>query len=312
MNAHALRVIEFPAALELVAGKASSALGAERVRELSPRTERDWLDREHSRVTAVRSFVDGDLNWHPQPIADVRAALARLRVEGASLSALDLVAISGVLRSSRLTRESLKKDEVSAVARALLAPELESLIVSPADEKKIGSAIDDDGNVRDEASPQLRRIRRELRGSQGELVKLLERLIAKLEPHHQVADMSVTVRNGRFVIPVRKEARTTLGGIVHDTSSTGATLFVEPPAAVEAGNRIRELEVEEIREIDRILADRGDARCAHRARHALCACAVRDRLRMRNDRARQRRRWIRNIEWPPSTAPLAGNARCGI
>jgi DNA mismatch repair protein MutS2 len=255
MNAHALRVIEFPAALELVAGRASSALGAERLREFSPHAERPGLDLEHSRVTAVRSLVEGEARWHPQAIPDVRPALARLRVEGASLSALDLLAILGILRSSRLTLEALKREDIPAVSRALLAPELQSLIASPANEKKIAGAIDDDGNMRDEASPQLRRIRRELRGSQGELVKLLERIVAKLESHHQVPDMSVTVRNGRFVIPVRREARSTVGGIVHDTSSTGGTLFVEPPAAVEAGNRIRELEVEEIREIDRILAE---------------------------------------------------------
>ena len=133
MNAHALRVIELPAALELVAGKASSSLGAERVRELEPRTDSEWLDREHSRVTGVRSLIESDVNWHPQPIPDVRPALARLRVEGASLSAIDLLSIAGVLRSSRLTREVLKADEVSAVARALLAPEVDALIVSAGD-----------------------------------------------------------------------------------------------------------------------------------------------------------------------------------
>lgn len=259
MNAHALRVIEFPAALELVAGKASSALGAERVRELSPHADRDWLEREQARVIVVRSLVEGEAHWRPQAIPDVRPALARLRVEGAALSAADLLALSGVLRSSRLTRDFLGGEDVPPLSRALLAPELDSLFVSPADEKKIGVAIDDDGNVRDEASPLLRRVRRELRGSQGELVKLLERLAARLEPHHQVPDMSVTVRNGRFVIPVRREARSVIGGIVHDTSSTGGTLFVEPPAAVEAGNRIRELEIDEIREIDRILAELTEA-----------------------------------------------------
>src|SRR5215210_432674 len=155
MNGHALRVIEFPAALDLVAGKASSSLGADRIRELAPQTDRVSLDREHSRVTATRSLVEGDLNWHPQPILDVRPALARVRVEGASLSAIDLVAISGVLRSSRLTRDALNAAEVSPVARALLAPEIDLLFVSPADEKRIASAIDDDGNVRDEASPHL-------------------------------------------------------------------------------------------------------------------------------------------------------------
>ena len=259
MNSHALRVIEYPAALDLLAGRASSALGAERLRGYAPRTETDWIDREHSRVGVARTLLEDEGGWSPQPVPDVRPGLARLRVEGASLSAADLLALSHLLRSSRLTADSLRRERAPALVRALLAPELARLLVSPADEKRIGAAIDDDGNVRDEASPLLRRIRRELRGSQGELVKLLERLVARLDPHHQVPDMSVTVRNGRYVIPVRREARAVVGGIVHDTSSTGGTLFVEPPAAVEAGNRIRELEADEIREIDRILAELSDA-----------------------------------------------------
>jgi DNA mismatch repair protein MutS2 len=255
VNAHALRVIEFPGVLELVAGSATSELGAERLRNFAPGGDRDWLEREHSRVGVVRSLVEDEIHWTPQPIADVRPALARLRVEGASLSAADLVAVWNLLRSSRLTADGLNGERVPALSRALLEPEISSLRVSPADEKQIGAAIDEDANVRDDASPLLRRLRRELRGSQGELVKLLERLAAKLDPHHRVPDMSVTVRNGRFVIPVRRDARTLIGGIVHDTSASGGTLFVEPPAAVEAGNRIRELEAEELREIDRILAE---------------------------------------------------------
>src|SRR6185436_8412045 len=82
---------------------------------------------------------------------------------------------------------------------------------------------------------------------------ILEREMAKLEPHHRVSDMSVTVRNGRYVIPVRREGRAVAGGIVHDTSASGATLFVEPPAAIEFGNRIRELESDEYEEVERIL-----------------------------------------------------------
>lgn len=259
MNEHALRVIEFPSALDLVAGRASSGLGAERIREATPRADRDWLVREHSRVAAVRSLVEDEAPWAPQPIPDIRPALGRLRVEGASLSPTDLLAVAILLRSSRLTADWLKGARVPALAKALLGPELDALVVLPADEKRIATAIDDDGKVRDEASPLLRRVRRELRGSQGELVKLLERIVAGLPSNHKVPDMSVTVRNGRFVIPVRREARTTVGGIVHDTSSTGGTLFVEPPAAVEAGNRIRELEAEVLREIDRILAELTDA-----------------------------------------------------
>ncbi len=96
-------------------------------------------------------------------------------------------------------------------------------------------------------------------------MRLLERLMAKLEPHHQVSDASVTMRNGRYVIPVRREGAKSTGGIVHDTSGSGATVFVEPPAAVEAGNRIRELAIEEQREIDRILRELTDALRPHHA-----------------------------------------------
>jgi len=110
----------------------------------------------------------------------------------------------------------------------------------------------------------LRRVRRELRAAEGDLVRLLERAMERLDPHHRVADMSVTVRDGRYVIPVRREGRASVGGIVHGASATGATLFVEPPAAVEFGNRIRELEAEEREEVERVLRELTDAIRPHR------------------------------------------------
>ena len=255
MNAHALAVLEFGAALDLVAGFASSSLGAERVRQSRPRAERDWIEREHARVSAMRSMTEGEARWRPQQVVDIAPSLSRLRVEGASLSALDLLAVRNFLRATRLSAESFKGDKIPAVAVAMIRAEIDALISAPKEEKALETAIDDDGNVRDEASPALRRIRREMRGAQGEIVRMLERIVARLESRFQVPDMSVSVRNGRYVIPIRREGRAQVGGIVHDTSSTGGTLFVEPPAAVEAGNRIRELESEELEEIERILAE---------------------------------------------------------
>ena len=255
MNQHALGVLEFDAALSLVAGHASSALGAERIRELKPRSDREWIEREHARVSAMKAMVEGDASWHPQQLVDIRPGLARLRVEGASLSAAELLGMRTLLRGSRLTAEGFRDDRIAPVSLAMLRPEVDALVTARSEEKGLDAAIDDDANVRDDASQALRRIRRELRGAQGEIVRMLERIVSKLESRFQVPDMSVTVRNGRFVIPVRREARSVVGGIVHDTSSTGGTLFVEPPAAVEAGNRVRELESEELREIDRILAE---------------------------------------------------------
>lgn len=264
MNSHALNVIEFPRTLALISERATSPLGAERVRELRPVPDREMIEREHARVAAVRSLLSAEEPWHLHAVPDARSALTRLRVEGASLAAGDIQVLGNLLRSSRVTRDSLRGDRASPIVTAVLAEQIDTLLVNKPVENAIEKAIDEEGEVRDDASPALRKIRRELKGSQGELVKLLERAMAKLEPHQRVADMSVTVRNGRFVIPVRREAQGAVGGIVHDASATGGTLFVEPPAAVEAGNRIRELQSEEIEEIDRILAALTEQLSPHR------------------------------------------------
>ncbi|MBW3570616.1 MAG: Smr/MutS family protein, partial [Gemmatimonadetes bacterium] len=123
------------------------------------------------------------------------------------------------------------------------------------DETEIARTLDDAGLVRDEASPALYRLRREIKGARNRLVERLSSYMASLPAHLQVSDASVTVREGRYVIPVRREGRGEVGGIVHDESSTGATLFVEPPAAVEMMNRLRTLEAEEAREVTRILRE---------------------------------------------------------
>jgi DNA mismatch repair protein MutS2 len=264
MNSHALNVIEFPRTLALISERATSPLGAERVRELRPVTDREVIEREHARVAAVRSLVSAEEPWRLDGVPDARAALTRLRVEHASLGAGELLMVAKLLRSSRITRDSLRGGRASPIVAAVLAPQIEPLVANKSIEDAIEHAIDEDGDVRDDASSTLKKIRRELKGSQGELVKLLERAMAKLEPHQRVADMSVTVRNGRYVIPVRREAQGVVGGIVHDASATGGTLFVEPPAAVEAGNRIRELQIEEVEEIDRILAELTDKLRPHR------------------------------------------------
>ncbi|HVF40533.1 MAG TPA: endonuclease MutS2, partial [Gemmatimonadaceae bacterium] len=220
---------------------------------------RGLIEREHARVSAMRSIVEGEGRWHPQPLSDIRGALSRLRVEGASLSAAELLLVRRFLAASRVSAESFRDEKIPAVAVAMLRLEIEAHVVAKKEEHALDVAIDDDANVKDDASPSLRRIRRELRGAQGEIVRMLEKVVSRLESRFQVPDMSVSVRNGRFVIPVRREARAVVGGIVHDTSSTGGTLFVEPPAAVEAGNRLRELESEELREIDRILSELSDS-----------------------------------------------------
>jgi DNA mismatch repair protein MutS2 len=255
VNAHALAVLEFPRVLDLVAERASSAPGAARVRGLVPRTDGAWLDAEHARVAAVRALRTAEPPWHPEPIPELTAALARLRVLGSRWTAEELKAGGQLLRSSRLTREGLTDPKRAAVARAVLEPLASRLVAHRMAEDAIARTFDDEGGVRDDASPELKRLRRELRGAEGELVRILERVLAGLAPHHRPVDLSVTVRNGRYVIPVRREGRGAVGGIVHDASASGGTLFIEPPAAIEFGNRLRELEAAEHEEIERILAE---------------------------------------------------------
>src|SRR5687767_9650802 len=176
----------------------------------------------------------------------------------------ELLAGAVLLRSSRRTREALRDERRPVVLRAVLAPFVERMVVAKSEEEQIERAIGEDGLVRDEASPALRRIRRELRASHGELVRILERVMSGLEAHHRAPDMSVTVREGRYVIPVRREGVRQVGGIVHGASGTGGTLFVEPPAAIEFGNRIRELEGEEQEEVERVLRELTDLLRPHR------------------------------------------------
>ncbi|MBV6522730.1 MAG: Endonuclease MutS2 [Gemmatimonadaceae bacterium] len=258
MNRHALAVLEFDRALEFVAGYASSAPGARAVRERSPRADRDEVERELAMVFALVAMLRGEVGWGLPAIPDCQQALVRLRIEGTTLTGMEVLQIWTLLRGSRLVHEALGDARHPAMSLALLADLRIRLFVDRRLEEAIERVVDDDGLVRDDASPALRRIRRELRSSEGDLVSLLERIMGRLESQHRVLDMSITMRNGRYVIPVRREAARSVGGIVHDVSHTGATVFVEPPAAIAECNRIRELEGEEAREVDRIMLELAD------------------------------------------------------
>jgi DNA mismatch repair protein MutS2 len=137
----------------------------------------------------------------------------------------------------------------------LIAELAEPLATLERIEQQIEQAVDEAGLVRDQASRDLSKIRRELRGARARIVAQLEQYMSSLPGRFQVQDASVSIREGRYVIPVRREGRAEIGGIVHDESATGGTLFIEPPVAIELMNRLRELELAESREVQRILRE---------------------------------------------------------
>jgi DNA mismatch repair protein MutS2 len=245
----ALAAIEFPAALDLVAQHAVSSLGAARVRSLRPKIDAWLVGHELERVGQYLARRDAGEDLRPEPFPDIATALARLRLEGSVLEGKELADIGVALSAARAVH-----GRVSRVAR--LAPLVAALGVEPPPrplEDALGTALEPDGLVKDAASRDLAQARRDVREVREELVKRLAGILASLETRLVPPDAAATVRGGRYVIPVRREARSRLGGIVHDESATHATLFVEPSEAIELGNRLREAEAAEVREVLRVL-----------------------------------------------------------
>lgn len=252
MNQHGLRVIQFPETLDLVAGFASSPLGAAAVRGLVPVAELAGAEQELRRVDQTVNFLLRQEDWAIPSLPDLRLALRRLAVPGSVWEAPVLRDAGELLRSARATRQAILR---YGADYPLLAEVAERLVQLEAEERALARAIDEAGEVRDEASRELARLRREIRAARGRIVDRLQGFMAQLPDRIRVADASLSIRDGRYVVPVRREGRSEVGGIVHDESATGATLFVEPPIAIELMNRLRELELAEVREVQRILRE---------------------------------------------------------
>lgn len=252
MNAHALEVLELDRALALVAERASSDLGRRAILGLHPRSDLDLVRRELQRVDETRAFIDEQPTWAPPPIPDCRGALGRLAVEGSVLEPPELYAVGVLLRSSSSVAHEFERRTRAYEALATIR---ERLVDDPDRAGELERSVDAEGNVLDSASRELKRIRGALRSAHGRVVRKLEAYLGTLPERFVVSDASVTVREGRYVIPLRREGRGEVGGIVHDESGTGATIFVEPPVAIELMNELRDLERDEQREVRRIVRE---------------------------------------------------------
>lgn len=255
MNQHALGVLEFRQVLESVAGRALSELGRDRVLELNPGKRVGLVQAELQRVEEVARFLDRHRDWPLPVIPNAKEAVDRLALDGSVVEPKELFTLGQLLTSGRELKAGLAKAAEELPGLQLLR---EGLYQDGDTEKAIRRIVDKDGTILDSASRELGRIRSRLRRLHGKVVKALEGLLAKLPDKIVVPDASVTIREGRYVIPVRREGRGEVGGVVLDESATGATLFVEPPLALEIMAELRELQREEGREILRILRDQTD------------------------------------------------------
>ena len=233
---------------------------------------------------------------------DIRAALDRLRIEGSVLDGPGLVSLKVALTASRLVALELKRvASRAALVGALAVPVPERRI-----ESRLEAALDEQGELFDNASPGLLRARRAVQSAREKLVKKLEAMLRAAEPQAVPSGASVTMRNGRYVIPVRRDARSRPTGIVHDESGSAGTLFIEPSDAIELGNALREALSDEGREVLAVLRELTEMLRPHheeiRAAHAMCIAA--DDLQARARYARAVNAEVPAIGAPGSTLEL--------
>jgi DNA mismatch repair protein MutS2 len=248
--------LEWTEVLALLAREARTPMGRERALETVPFTDAAAIRQALSETGQARAAI-GQAGVPPwEDIPDVRPTLETARVPDSVAEATDLAALVPLLDAAARLR---------AYGRAVLpvAPDLARSLTSFPNPKELADllrrSIDADGQVRDEAAPALRRVRQRIRDLRREIVKRLEAYFAGPNADTTFQERYVTVRHGRYVLPIRSEAKGRLRGIVHDRSQSGATLFVEPEALVEANNDLVQAAREEETEVLRILAALTDA-----------------------------------------------------
>jgi DNA mismatch repair protein MutS2 len=250
MQLGALRALEFDRIVESVRGFALTPMGAERLARLVPSTDPARVAQLLAATTETVRYLGAN---HPLPLhatGDLPQMLSSLAIEGRALEPLWLLALAGFLESV--------DESKAAIRRAPEAfPHLETVTAPAASFKTeaghVRSKIDPSGEVLDDASPQLKIIRERLRKQRTRLRGTLESYLRGKETAKYLQDQVVTERNGRYVIVVKAEHRTSIPGIVHGSSTSGASLFLEPLSTVEINNDIVALEDQETQEVRRIL-----------------------------------------------------------
>jgi DNA mismatch repair protein MutS2 len=243
-DARTLEALDFASVRAQVVAATRTQRGKSYAAELTPQPAFALVRREQLRTEAMRSLlVAADLRIMP---ATETSSLTDAAQVGRSLTGSDLRAIGDAIAAAAAAHRAVsdKPDLKDVVAGYTPLRELQHAIVE---------AVDERGAVLDRASPALRRVRRSLSQAQGEARDRVSAILHSAKYAKAIQDRVVTIRDGRLVIPIKAEFAGVLPSIVHDTSSSGQTLFVEPLAALETNNRVRTLQIEEEREVQRIL-----------------------------------------------------------
>lgn len=242
--------LEFAGILDFLKEAAVTSVGKERASEVGPLKTLQRVQEALAEAGEAKALLERGEEPSFDGVTDIRPHISRARIEGASLDARSLWQIYETLVATRRLRTFFQRERGAVPflwnrARSLVVPERLCTV--------IGEAVTAEGEVADTASPELRKVRRELRDLRKVIVEKLERFLSSSSYQTALAEPIITLRNDRYVIPVKSSAKGKIRGVVQDQSGSGLTLFVEPSPVVEMNNRLRMLLRQEEEEIAKVL-----------------------------------------------------------
>jgi DNA mismatch repair protein MutS2 len=246
---YSLDTLEFGRLLELVARNAQTPMGRGRIMSLRPFGSRRDLDRALAAVDETIALAERQITWSFSGLEDPSQAVAILRIENAALEPLGLLEVARVCTQALFARSAIQPEREDAPTLWQIVEQIPTGLLSVTEQ--INRKLMPSGEIDDDASPELASLRREINAQRARLTKSLES--AMRAAGTAIQDEIVTVRNERFVIPVKSDFRGKVSGVAHGFSSSGQTVYVEPLEAIEANNELQNLRGKEEREVARIL-----------------------------------------------------------
>jgi len=256
MNDHALKVLEYEKVRDIAAGYAASEPGRAEVLDLLPAADREVVGERLAETQECMRLLGYGEHLPLDGIQDIGRSVGKLTVSGMLLQPVELLEVASTLGAARRLKSFFQRFE-SAGGSQLIVPLLfaRAGIITPLKhlEDAVHEAVDETGEVRDSASPELRRIRKLIGRTRDGIIDRLSRILRDADTQSIIQEQLITVRDDRYVMPLKPNFRQSIKGVVHGHSGSRATLYVEPLEVVEQNNRLSELRMEEREEVERIL-----------------------------------------------------------
>jgi DNA mismatch repair protein MutS2 len=251
--------LEWPRLREHIATRTTSPLGRAWITSLEPSADLPWIDTQHTRTAELRAMLAGGGSFDFNGLFDATPLLDKARIDGAALESLEILSLLGVAERVAAWRDLFSSAEAARANGLASATSIAALSAPMLDHdlapllRALRGKIEPDGSLSDDASPELRRIRRAMERQHRAIEDSLRKSLRSLSEGGSTQDELITIRGDRFVIPVKAEFRRRVPGVIHGASSSGQTVFVEPLETIEQNNELVRLLDEEQSEIHRIL-----------------------------------------------------------